>query len=181
VSKSVYVIGEPGSGKTTVTQAICKDFASGEERQLLGKLWGKELLADNELAGYRLGRDRGLFSGTDALAMSANPDAIQWLEATTLPALIVGEGARLANKKFLTTLNEKTQFLLVLLIADNALERRNERGSNQNPSWVKGRLTASLNLYKEALDLGWNTIIIDNTSSTPEDSAAIIWEALQKL
>ena len=178
MSKSVYVIGEPGVGKTTVIQAVCQDLVLGEERKLLGNLWGAELLADNELAGYRLGRDKGLFSGTDALAMSVNPDAIQWVLAGSLPSIVVGEGARLANKKFLTALNEKTKFLLVLLIADNALERRIGRGSNQNPSWVKGRLTASLNLYKEAIDLGWETIIIDNTVSTPQESAAAIWQAL---
>lgn len=181
MSKSVYLIGEPGVGKTTVTSALCQNFALGDELQLLGKLWGTELLSAGELAGYRLGRERELFAGTDALAMSVNPDAVKWVQEDPLPEIIVGEGARLANKRFLTALEEKTNFLLVLVIADNAAQRREERGSNQNQSWVQGRLTASVNLFKEALEFGWNAIVLDNTDNDPQESADIIWKDLQKL
>ena len=181
MSKSLYLIGEPGVGKSTVVNAFCDSYTIGAKQQLLGKLWADQLLAEDELVGYRLGRTRETFSGTDALAMSVNPDAVAWVESCQLPTILVGEGARLANKKFLTALNENTSLLLVLVLADNAAERRVSRGSNQNPSWVKGRATASLNLFKEALELGWTTMVVNNSEQTPEESAAVIRGALERL
>jgi len=181
MSKSLYLIGEPGVGKSTVLSAFCANYLLGLEQQLLAKLWGDELFVEDKLFGYRLGRTRESFSGTDALAMSVNPDAVQWVNTYPLPQIVVGEGARLANKKFLTALNDKTSLLLVLVVANNAAERRLDRGSNQNPSWIKGRATASLNLFEVALELGWTTMVVDNSEQTPEESAAVIRGVLERL
>lgn len=65
--------------------------------------------------------------------------------------MVLAEGARLANRRFLTAAVESGyQVLLVLLDHADAERWREARsveiGKHQNASWVKGRRSASMNL-----------------------------------
>ncbi len=170
---AVYLIGEPGVGKTTVMGELCAPYVVGEAARLRGQLWG-EPLTGGRWTGVRLGRSRGTFSGTDALGMSVNPDAVAWAAEDDLPQIIFGEGARLANERFLLTLAARTDLLLVLLTASNAPERRRKRGTEQNPSWVKGRATASHRMFDKAFEMGIPSFAIDTTYEQPSVIARMI-------
>lgn len=167
-------MGEPGVGKTTVMGQLCRKHTVGPDMQLRGLLWGQPLLLEDEWVGIRLGRDRAQFSGTDALGMAVNPDAVTWVEKDPLPPLIVGEGARLANERFLNALSNRSELLVVLLRAKNAAERREERGSQQNPSWIRGRATASRNLFDKLAERGFASLELNNTWLKPLEAATII-------
>lgn len=176
-SIAVYLVGEPGVGKTTVMNELSSHYDVGPAVRLRGQLWG-EPLTGGGASGVRLGRTRGTFSGTDALGMSVNPDAVAWAAEDTLPAIVFGEGARLANEKFLFTLAMRAKTLVVLLTAANAAERRRERGSDQNPTWIKGRATASYRIFEKCLNSGIPALPIDTTNMEPPAIADIIREAI---
>ncbi|UBF41607.1 adenylate kinase [Gordonia phage AnarQue] len=147
----VYVIGQPGSGKTTLMSAL----TSASVRLPQDKPVPRDLLATRNTGrvwAVELGRQRpGGFSGTDALASTAINTAEPWLRSQTEAPVVLAEGARLANRRFLTAAVESGyQVLLVLLDHADAERWREARsveiGKHQNASWVKGRRSASLNL-----------------------------------
>lgn len=174
MTRAVYLIGEPGVGKTTLMEALSDGYTIEAADRLEGQLWGEKLWAGDRYAGIRLGRSRETFSGTDALGMAVNPDAIRWLETGDLPPLILGEGARLGNLRFQIALHNKTSALTILLRAADAAERREKRGSQQDPNWIKGRATASLKLFHTIVELGLPALSLDTTSMTPEEAGNIV-------
>jgi hypothetical protein len=141
----VYVIGLPGSGKTTmVNEAVER---SGVGFPVLdvrvphvrhGGLW-------------HIGRPREDFGGTDTLSMSIQPHAIRWLDEIQSECdVLVGEGDRLANGAFFDACPNLTVVHLDTSLA-TARERvysraRTLRRPPQNESWWKGRATKVHNL-----------------------------------
>ncbi len=147
--KLIYLIGEPGVGKTTTMAAITDQW------RVLGELPdpGRTLfgLPNGEITAVEIGRRRpGGFSGTDALPMSVINQAEPYVrgKAATETGLLLAEGARLANKRFLgAAVAAGWQVHLVHLTdPEVAAARREARGSNQNPSWVRGAATRAANL-----------------------------------
>lgn len=149
----LYLIGEPGIGKTTAMAAFTKRWS------VLGELSdpGRVLLADGRgaIEAVELGRRRpGGFSGTDALAMNAITGAEQYLltgQAHAETPLLLAEGARLANRRFLSAAvatGWKTH-LVYLHGPDLAAQRRAQRGTGQNEAWVRGAATRARRLAEE--------------------------------
>lgn len=143
----VYLVGAPGVGKSTVMAVL----TAGLHRvpRVSGQLRYDGLYPATappqtpRCVGVELGARREKFSGTDALGMAVNPDAIGWISDTTEP-LVLGEGARLANARFLlAAVMAGYRLHLVHLSADPAVlaARRAQRGSNQNPAWLRGAET----------------------------------------
>lgn len=174
MTRAVYLIGEPGAGKTTLMEQLCRHYTIGTAEQLEGQLWGERLWLDGDVAGIRLGRTRESFSGTDALGMAVNPDAIRWLQTGKPTPILLGEGARLANWAFVEMLYRRTNALVVLVRASNAAERRLQRGSQQNPNWVRGRATASLRLFERIVSTGYPALSLDTTTLSPLEAATIV-------
>lgn len=138
--KLVYFVGAPGVGKTTLMEALTARCERQSETKPFAHDW---LYRDTTPVAIELGRRRESFSGTDALSMSVQPKAIQWL-GRKRHELLLAEGARLANLKFFYAARDVGyQVVLFYLIASNAdLDaRRVERGSSQKPSWMKGAAT----------------------------------------
>lgn len=131
----MYLIGQPGSGKTTLMRSV---FKGVQPIEVLVPF--SYVLYPN---GIELGGLRPGFGGTDTLALSCQPTVIGWLQ--TVPfTYVTGEGDRLANDKFFSAVTAQGWELSVVHLDcpdDIAAGRRAARGSNQNAAWVKGRAT----------------------------------------
>ena len=141
----IYLIGEPGAGKSTIMAAATAHYT----RIKIDKPLAHEYLLDgDEAIALELGYHRPLFSGTDTLGMSAINAAEELLATQPFP-LVLAEGARLANLRFLTTATQLGYNVhLHLITSRNAPQRRINRGTTQNPSWIKGATTRANNLWQ---------------------------------
>ncbi|MGH3779813.1 MAG: P-loop-containing protein [Pseudonocardiaceae bacterium] len=147
----VYVVGEPGVGKSTAMAAATAGWA----RAALPGQPGREALIDPRgyrLVGVELGRRRpGGFSGTDALPMDATVPACRYLRcgrAADETSLLLGEGARLGHVRFLAAAAAAgwVVHLVHILGAELAEQRRVARGNQQDPAWVRGAATRAARL-----------------------------------
>lgn len=141
----LYLVGAPGVGKTT----LMAELTASCERQQHDKPFAHDTLHHGpRVVGMELGRRRDTFSGTDALAMSVQPLAIEWITGR-IPGyqphrLVLAEGARLATTGFLHAARAAGyRVILVHLDAPDATldGRRADRGSDQNPAWMRGAAT----------------------------------------
>ena len=136
--KLIYLIGEPGVGKTTAMRELTSRLGPAVETT---KPFAHRVGAD----WMELGRERGTFSGTDALSMSVQPMAIGFLRQAArdnLVRLVLGEGDRLGTGSFLDAVGVFADVRLVGLVAppEVAAARRELRGSRQAETWLKGRI-----------------------------------------
>lgn len=155
MSKILFVVGEPGVGKSALVTEAFESFgravvdhraAGGPMRELL---WRGADLIGCEL-GRRTGEPKPVFPGTDAMSQTAIVGVDQWLcDGADGLGVIVLEGTRLANKRFVNAaLAGGHQLQLFYLYGPpEASQRRKERGTKQDPRWVKGRQTAAQNFY----------------------------------
>lgn len=131
----LYLIGIPGSGKSTVMRQVLE----GRPFDLLRHPFQHEVYGC--CLAY-LGTSSSAFPGTDRLPMDVQPRVLDWLESC--PYDVVGEGDRLANEAFFTSV-QQLGFTLTVALLDTprrvAADRRFQRGSRQDAAWVKGRET----------------------------------------
>ena len=175
MKRLIYVIGQPGVGKTTAVNA-----ALGQPESEHPKPFYHLFYADGAVC--QLGRLRDDFSGTDALSMSVQPIVEEWLRTHQVPT-IVAEGDRLANGKFFASAQMAGYKLeLVYLSASYPVleSRRRERGSSQNPAWLAGRRSKV-----QRLVAAWKpTHYIDGERSVDQVAQAlrnVIWLDLENL
>jgi hypothetical protein len=143
----LYVIGQPGAGKSSM---------------MLSALHGLPyVMLDKPVPhlryerGIQLGTMQNGFPSTDTLALNIQPAVLRWLRSDA-PALIVGEGDRLANDAFFQGVEAAGYVLTVVYLHtpnDEAERRRRHRGSQQNAAWVKGRQTKVERLASTWADL----------------------------
>lgn len=132
---ALYVIGEPGAGKSTLVEYLTAGLPYEETDSPFA-------MRRYDCGVLELGRRREAFSGTDALGMSVQPKVVQFLEGVQ-PKLVLAEGDRLGNGKFFASLYNLgyNLWLYELFGADTARRHREQRGSHQDPKWLKGRQT----------------------------------------
>lgn len=144
----LYIIGIPGSGKSTALAAALQGLpVVGQGSQPFAMVHYKY--------GVQLGRVRKAFSGTDALSLSVQPRAEDWITAAPpYVQAVVAEGDRLANVGFFRSATQAGWALDVIYLdvpLQIARQRCLERGSNQNEVWWKGRCTKVANLCAQRL------------------------------
>lgn len=151
MSHFLYIWGQPGSGKSTLVRALTAGSLALPSRSA-----GVDYL-DYGNGVLELGKDREDYRGTDALGMSVITKAIPFV-ASEAESDFLAEGDRLAVSAFFSTVKETHVLELVYLNTPDeiAAQRRAARGSNQNESWVRGRMTKARNLANE-----WDPIILD--------------------
>lgn len=174
----LYLVGEPGVGKTTVMAGLTEGLHAIPLQALRGEAPARVAYVDivgQPIRAVELGRRReGGFSGTDALPMAVIGEAVRYvtsgLAAHESPALLA-EGARLANRRFLNACLEAGYRVdLVHLQGPEAAGRhRDARGSEQADSFIRGRRTASANLA-EAMT-GVEGVTVHYVPVGPETSA----------
>jgi len=160
MGRLIYLVGAPGAGKSTLMARMTKKYlrtphgGSVPHDSLVNPRTG-------DIVAGELGRQRGQFSGTDALAMNIITKAIPWIGSCPYP-LVLGEGARLANMRFLNAAahpNGGSRDVLVVHVEHDDTEtwraaRSAQLGREQTEAWVKGRTTAARNLAAAAQDAG---------------------------
>lgn len=147
----IYLVGPPGSGKSMLMSLL----TAGLMRLSYGPPEvpvAHDVLVDKVtgvIIGAEIGMRRGLIDGTDALPSSIIEKAIPWVESEPYE-LLLGEGARLSNLRFLKAATASYHVIVVFLDHPEAETWRKIKaravGREQNLSWVKGRIAASRNL-----------------------------------
>jgi energy-coupling factor transporter ATP-binding protein EcfA2 len=146
----LYLIGEPGVGKSTLFEYLTRELPYEEAlTPFAHRVY--------DCGVWELGRRRENFSGTDALSMSVQPKVEQLLEGIH-PKLVMAEGDRLANDRFYKYLAgvDYQLWLYELWGPKVAMDRRLARGSNQHPNWLRGRMTKVERLAQQ-----WGAIPLD--------------------
>lgn len=164
----LYIIGEPGVGKSTTMQAL----TAGLARVYVAAPLHHEFLTQQgnpATIAVELGRTREGFPGTDTLALNANPKAIDFVSWRPAP-IVLAEGDRLANMAFLEGARQAGYRVHVAWLTAGAAvpaARRAERGSNQNEAWLRGRQTKVRNLAATAARVGMEVLAVDTGNRTP--------------
>lgn len=132
---ALYVIGEPGVGKSTFVKRLTDGLPHEDGTSPFA-------FRRYDCGVWELGARRPDYPGTDALGMSVQPIVEQFLEGMK-PAFLLAEGDRLANAKFFDFLLRIGYNLHVVILrgSEVAAVQRKLRGSNQDPVWLKGRQT----------------------------------------
>jgi predicted ABC-type ATPase len=175
----IYLVGAPGAGKSTVMAAATERL---HRRPLDGHPARDLLIGQTGPVAVELGRRRDHFSGTDALPMNAVRYAEQWLRGGPDADIVLGEGNRLGNARFLTAaVDAGLAVVLAHLVvpAAVAIERRAQRAerlgtAEQNPAWVAGATTAARRLAKHPPP-GVQVVTLDGRRPSPALAAAV-WD-----
>lgn len=173
MTKSAYIIGGAGTGKSTFTQTVLdiSNRSMGPLEDLYSKPNSRGTMIT--LRGHQVGIDgmylgcmRESFPGTDGLDRVSYIPGEEWLATALLPDWILGEGATLAVRRFLYALDVTTDMLLVWLVTDEKVKeaRFAERGSSQDPKFVAATATRSENLAHEMSKAGAHIWTIDTDS-----------------
>jgi hypothetical protein len=158
----LYIVGVPGSGKTTLMQALTADATRHLQQTVpFGLIWHEWGIRDsaNTNGVWELGASRAGFGGTDALGMSVQPKVVEWL-AQQRPGRVIAEGDRLGNGKFFTSVTDLGYDLRIVVLEINedvVARRRVSRAAalgvkEQNPTWLKGRTSKVAKLAEAWLD-----------------------------
>jgi uridine kinase len=143
--KVIAVMGEPGSGKTSLMKNVMKGLGIGYEVEKHNLV---RYHHSNNLYVLGIYEEDKTFSGTDALSMAVQPDAISFLGTLNKGAVVLFEGDRLCTASFLEHCNSLYDTTVVYLKTDRDVrkERYAERGSNQNETWLAGRESKIANI-----------------------------------
>lgn len=137
---ALYVIGEPGSGKSTLVEELTAADEAQEREVPFAHRWYPGTYPE---AVIELGKRRDTFPGTDALSFSVQPKIEVWLAAQPV-RLMLAEGDRLANARFFDHLIEAGWNLVVARLRvkpETAATRREQRDARHDASWVASRQT----------------------------------------
>lgn len=193
----VYVLGYPGSGKSTLFTGVTDRHTPHKEvvlrseeatvrgeqrmRHLRGVLLGSD--------GVTLGRVGGTFPGVDGMQRDTQAMARDWLaDGAPLPrmrqdAWILLEGSLLAHPKFMSVANEHTDLALLVVTARDSEARARARADSigseyQKDNWRKGKLTQMDNIINWSIDQGITTLEVSNDIPGQTEDLVDILEGL---
>lgn len=178
---TIYIIGAPASGKTTLLNNIIKRCMQIEYHDQPIK--HMTAITPHTDGSYKriliLGHDTKPFGGTDLLSYTAiNKIRDELYPNLNTVDIVLGEGDRLATDQFIDTANQYGTTLLLHLNTPESIrqERATRRAIEhnikpQNESWAKGRITKHNNLAERH-----NAITIPHTTS--DNQIEFLWEII---
>lgn len=143
MNKLLAIIGAPGTGKTTLMRSWMERRSWVTDRPV--DLVDSHVSEDVRVLGKYANED--VFGGTDKLSMAVQPKAVEYLDNPS--RVTVFEGDRLTSIKFFEAAQSKGFEIKIiqLTVSDEVREERyKERGSEQNETWLNGRLTKVKNV-----------------------------------
>ena len=143
--KLIYLIGIPGTGKSTIMKEFMKTQGEWTHDRPID-------LLDTHVAGRVrvLGKysEEETFSGTDRLSMAVAPKAVEWI-LDKPDEFIIGEGDRLNNAGFFTAAGDDLT-IIHLTVSDAERERRyRQRGSDQSEKFIQTTRTKCKNILEK--------------------------------
>ena len=156
----IAIGGEPGSGKTTLMKRLVEHFKAQP-------IYNEVKLVPYLRSGnvYILGKyeDDQVFAGTDRMSMAVQPEAIKFLKTLPDNSIVLYEGDRLFTASFLEHCANHHILSIIYLSTDRDTRRARyeERGSNQDATWLQGRESKIANILGN-LVLMWHTEKFDN-------------------
>ena len=160
MTQAVYIIGAPGSGKSTLMARRLAGWTVGPYVRWTPKeMFGHYLYHPEHGHGAYLGHLRADYPGTDALSLSVAPQALLWLNSLPLLGLdwIFGEGTRLSHMGFLTALAAQTDLTVQYLQVspEVAAARRSARGGKLlSPQYCRVATTKAANAASSCGEAG---------------------------
>jgi hypothetical protein len=150
----IFIIGIPGTGKTTIVRKLIAylKIVAVDHKICAGWVPNQRF----ELCTSKVWRILGVFNdapttyaeGTDKMSMGVQPHFTAWIEHR---GNLVIEGDRLANVKTLKVLKSNGYEIIVYALSTDAQTlalRYAKRGSQQNCKFIKGRITKIANLVR---------------------------------
>lgn len=134
----LFIVGPPGVGKTT----LVRELLNPDSYFVQKPKWtvGPSVCA----AGHYMG---STFDGADTVPYNGARACLEyWERELSDRVLTIFDGDRFSNRTALEFLNGRDLRCLHLTAPDELLEaRRLARGSNQDATWLKGRVTKAQN------------------------------------
>lgn len=180
MTKSLYIIGGSGVGKSSLMRHLLGGWEPGPYERLTPRELFGHRLTHPQGSGVYLGHLRDEYPGTDALSLSVNPHAISWIVMGDLPDYIFGEGARLANFKFLRALHEWTDLTIVHLTLppNHARIRREVRGGKLiDEGHALRTMTGASNLAETCDMVGMEVVTLNGLKPIYElvEELVLVW------
>ena len=142
----IAIIGAPGTGKSTLMKQWMEHW--DWEYHRTGQL---DHYVSEDLIVLGVYPEGETFGGTDKLSMSIAPQVVEFLD-NNQDKIILFEGDRLNSRKFFHQVLDKGWNLRIVALDVSREERDRryaERGSDQDPTWLQGRISKVENVIKE--------------------------------
>ena len=186
----IALIGSPAVGKSEIIKKIFFSHEYTRHGQPPNLIEPKPLFKCTEYHDYLytgnrvllLGQyDEGTFSGTDSwsysvLAKGSFESFIE--EQSKLYDKIIFEGDRLTSKVEWLTENYDTKVFMLTITPEEEQRRQDDRGNQQNKSWIAGRNSQMANLQNNFFLREHITVMPNNTY---EQQNKIITELIEEL
>lgn len=175
MSTVLWIVGEPGIGKTTLARALIKSLTGKDIAPTNGAIEiakPKWTLFPTPTPGgiAAAGHWRGdKFDGADTLPISDIKPAMEyWRDCLSDYSLTILDGDKLSTCGAVEVVRPVAKRTLCVLLTDDeitphiAAERRAARGTTQNATWVKGRKTKAENFFYKQFAVIERAVIMAN-------------------
>lgn len=163
MSVALFIIGEPGVGKTTAIRELVPALKPNttyegidvvevvKPKWTIVTTYAPKIEGDIVLAGHYRGET---FDGADTVPYTGAKDALAYWDTYLRPTaeLTIFDGDRFSTQPsldFVRSTGVRVVGVHLFVPAELATERRAQRGSNQNETWLKGRITKARNFAEK--------------------------------